>query len=94
MRTGLFLGVRDRGNDNDAMHTLGARLHLKGNQRGPKEGGLNIGQHEGLDISTNGSKARSKQLLLTTPAPWDPLYDVIYNTVYYSTGMLYFYITQ
>ena len=37
-------------------------MEAKGNRapKGPKEGGLNIGQ-------------RSNQVLLTTPLPWDPL---------------------
>ena len=46
---------------------------FKGNQEGPKEGGLNIGQHEGLSMETIESRTRSNQLLLTTPIPWDPL---------------------
>ena len=47
-------------------------LTLKGNQGCPKEGGLNIGQHEGLNMQRIEGKAPSNQLLFTTPLPWDP----------------------
>ena len=40
---------------------------------GPKEGGLNVGQREGLNMQRIESKTQSNRLLLTTPIPWDPL---------------------
>ena len=46
---------------------------LRGAKGGPKEGGLNIGQHEGLNMQRVESKTRSNRLLLTTPIPWDLL---------------------
>ena len=36
---------------------------------GPKEGGLNIGQHEGLNKQRIKSKTQSNQLLLATTTP-------------------------
>ena len=45
----------------------------KGNQGGAKEGGLNIGQYEGLHMQTTESKILANQLVLTTPIPGDPL---------------------
>ena len=38
-----------------------------------KDGGLNIGQHEGLHMQRIDCKIRSNQPLLATPIPWDPL---------------------
>ena len=51
----------------------GLRQWSKGSQGGSKEGGLSIGRREGLSMYGIESKARSNQLLLTTPIPWDPL---------------------
>ena len=48
----------------------GVTCTFEGNYGGPKEGGLNIGQREGLNTE---SKAPSNHLLLTTPFPGDPL---------------------
>ena len=45
---------------------------FKENQGGPKEGGLNIGQSEGLSMQGTESKTRSNQLLPTTLSPWEP----------------------
>ena len=52
--------------------------HFKGNQGGPKEGGLNIGQHEGLNMQRIENKIRSNQLLPSTPIPWNLLRS-LYN---------------
>ena len=57
----------------------GIDYSIKGELRGPKEGGLNIGQDEGLNMSRIGSKARSNQLLRATPflgTPLAPLREV------------------
>ena len=46
---------------------------FKGNFGGSEEGGLNIGEHEGLSMQRIESKTQSHQRLLTTPMPLDPL---------------------
>ena len=44
-----------------------------GREIGPKEGGLNVGQHVGWNMCRIKSRTRASQSLLATPTPWDPL---------------------
>ena len=46
-----------------------AILSVRGTKGVPRKGVLNIGQHEGLNMSTVESKTQSNQLLLPTPIP-------------------------
>ena len=60
-------------NSNDSNDNNNDNKTYRRKKGGPKEGGLNIGRHEGLNMQRVKSKTRSNQLLLTTLIPWDPL---------------------